>query len=207
MPYTSNYNISLPDVGEARLDAMQAMIIASLDDLNASLNRDAQSPLTFTSAQVIIGDPEMVTVSTICVCGGGKQDATDMELGQGGNEFMPRTDSAAPHIDLSTNIYVYISQNDMIPAPSSDTIADAQKAVLYREKARARIVGHLRRRVFNSQAASCITLASQEFSGSGANDQILNARITSIKLGMSPKGTGGSLYLYSANLLHEGYLQ
>lgn len=205
MPYANNYNTSLPDAGEARLLAMQAMTVASLADLNSSLNRDALSPMRFISSQVILGDPETVTKSLICFVGGGKQDGTDMELGTG-PQFMPRSDNTAPSLSVHTNIYVYLHPDDLIPAPTGDTAADALRAVQYLETARARIVGHLRRRVFNSQAASVITLGSQEFNGTGY-DQLLNARIVSVRNGVTFKGAGGNLALYSAHLAHEGTVQ
>ena len=206
MPFVNPYDVALPTVEEARLLAFQAMIISSLDTLNASLNRDSASPLTFTAAQVIIGDPETVATSLICIVGGGKNDGTDMEIGQGAHEFMPRTDFAAPHLQVHTNIYVYIHPSDMIPADSGDTIFDAKQAVQYRETARARIVGHLRKRVFNSAQASVITLSSQEFNGTGY-DQLLDAKIVNVKMGVTAKNTGGFMYIYSAELHHESYIQ
>ena len=206
MPYVNPYPTANVGAAEARLLALQAMILPSLADLNAALARDSNSPMNFTAAQVVFGDPETLATSLICVVGGGKQDGTDMEIGQGGHEFMPRTDVTAPHLDVTTNIYVYLHPDDMIPDPTGDSVADALQAVQYREIARSRIVDHLRKRVFNSQQASVITLASQEFNGAGF-DQLLNAKITSVKMGLTPKNAGGATYVYSAHLVHEGTIQ
>lgn len=196
MPYVNPYSTSLPGVDEARLLALQSMIVASLSDLNASLARDSASPMTpFTSGQILIGDPETVTQSLICVVGGGKNDATDMEAGRAP---MKRTDTDGPGLTLYTNLYVYLHRNEMLPADDSPLTY-----VQYMEIARSRICDHLRKRVFNAAAGAVINLTSSEYVSTGT-DQMGDCKITKISKMMYQKGSGDSIWIYGAHLLHEG---
>jgi len=196
MPYSTNYPVDKPGIGEARLDAIQALIIASLDDLNAALNRDARSPLTFAPEDVIQGDPETVTKSLICIVGGGKQDGTDMGII---GRSIPRGDCSGYQETVSTNIYVYIGPNDM-------RTDGALGYVAYRETARQRIVDHLRHRVFNCRNGSAIPLASQEHTTDPDTDTLHDGMVVDVLMGLVPKGPGGTFNVWCAQLLHEARL-
>lgn len=194
MPYSNPYSTSLPGIRESLSDTIVANIQASLTDLNTALNRDSRSPMTWTSAQVILGDPETVTTSLICVVGGGKQDATDVEeLPE--HRMMPRTDGGGMAYLFHTNIYVYIHPDEM-RADSPLT------AVQYREVARARIVDHLRKRVFDSKQYATMTLTSQEYTSGTTYDTVGDCRLKQIALGVTPKGPDGRILMYSAHLMH-----
>jgi hypothetical protein len=199
MPYVTPYSTALPDLDEARLFAIQTMIVASLTDLNTALGRDGLAGgLQIAASQVILGNPNLVPQSLICIVGGGKEDATDMEIvGRGG--FMPRSDKSGYMHTLYTNIYVYIGSEELL---TDDPIAYVQ----FREVARARICGHIRKRVFNSLQGVLIQLASQELTTGADCDQLKDAHISSIKKGEFPKGPGGDISIYGAHLLHQGWI-
>jgi hypothetical protein len=72
--------------------------------------------------------------------------------------------------------------------------------------ARARICGHLRKRVFNSQQGVTIQLASQELTSGLDFDQLKDAHITAIKKGEFPKGADGAIMVVGAHLLHTGWI-
>jgi hypothetical protein len=196
MPYTNNYPTDMPGIGEARLDALQALIIASLPDLNAALARDGKSPLSFAPEQVIQGDPETVTGSLICLVGGGKQDGTDLEVE---GRFIPRGDCSGYQETVSTNIYVYIGPNDM---RTDDLLAYVQ----YRETTRQRVVDHLRKRVFNCAAGASIVLSSREHTTSPDFDTLHDGMAHAVYMGLVSKGSAGSFNVWCAHLVHEGRL-
>ena len=199
MPYTTPYTTSLPDIDEARLLAIQTMIVASLADLNTALARDTLAGnLQLTSSQVVLGNPNLVPSTVIGIVGGGKDDATDMDMVEK-DGFMPRTDKSGYVHWLYTNIYVYIGSEDLL---TDDPVA----YVSYREIARARICGHLRKRVFNSLQGVLITLASQEFTSGSDYDQMKDAHICCIKKGEFPKGPAGEIMVYGAHLLHKAWI-
>lgn len=196
MPYSTNYPVDLPGLGEARLDAIQQRIIESLDDLNAALNRDAKSPLTFAPEDVIQGDPETVTKSLICIVGGGKQDGTDMGVA---GRFIPRGDCSGYEETIATNVYVYIGPNDM-------RTDGANAYVQYRETARQRIVDHLRKRVFNCAGGAAIPLSSKEHVTGPDTDTLHDGMVTEILMGLVAKGPGGAFNVWCAHLIHEARL-
>lgn len=198
MPYVNPYSTSLPGIDEARLLALQAMIVASLTDLNSALNRDSLSPMTLQSSQIILGDPEALDTSLICIVGGGKHDATDMEIE---GLFMPRQNTSGRKVTLFTNMYVYLHPNEMHPAND-----DPLQHVAYREMARARICDHIRYRVFNAAQGAVIQLTSQEFTSGGEFDTLKDCHIKQIAKGMTPKNAGGVQMVCSAHLMHCGYI-
>ncbi len=200
MPYITPYAATLPTLEEARLWAIQAMIVASLSDLNTSLAQTgmpSSMPLSLTSDDVVLGDPETVLRTLICVVGGGNQDAKDMEIEP--DYFKPRNDKAGPKETIYTNIYCYIGHNDLLAS-------DPLQYVQYREIALARIRGHLRKRVFNSAQGATINLQSQEHTSGSDFDQLKNCHIRAIYQGKVPKMGGKLEVVWSSHLVHTGWI-
>lgn len=193
----TNYPTNLPGLDEARLIAIQALIVASLSDLNAALARDAQTPLVWTAAQVVLGDPETLTTSLVCVTGGGAKDATDMEaepyfLG-GVSEYEGYKET------LYTNVYVYVHPDAL---PNADALAQVKA----RELTLARCADHLRKRVFNAKANATITLTSQEYSLSPDFDTLVGCYAKTIFKGRATKSFAGFASVPTAHLMHVGHI-
>lgn len=195
MPYTNPYDTSLPGLGEARLLAIQAMIVASLSDLNVALNRDGLTPMTLQASQVVRGDPVKVPSSLICVVGGGERDGTDMQAEDG--YFIPRTDGAGEHYTIFTNIYIFLHPDEMA---TDDPVLYVQRHT----DALQRICDHLRKRVFNSAQGSEIVLASQEFGhlNPAGFDVLYKTYVRDVWCGMAEKNFGNSMVGYAAHLTH-----
>lgn len=195
MAYANPYPTSLPGLDEARLLAIQAMIVASLTDLNSAWNRDALSPITLTSGQVIIGDPNSLPNSLICVVGGGKQDGTDVEISE--NFISGRSDVVSFRDALHTNIYFYIHPDEMPSGSALTYIAN-------REYAMARFCDHMRKRVFNAQQGANITLASKEFDSVNLvnYDRLVTCMVKQVKKGVANKSFGLTMEVYCAILTH-----
>jgi len=196
MSYQTPYPTDLPGLDEARLLAIQARIVEALPDLNAALNRDGQTPLTFTEAQVVLGDPETVTRSLLCVTGGGRHEGLDAEIE---GAFLPRSDRSGFRVRFFTPLHVYIGPKDLL---TEDPLRYAQT----RELALARICDHLRKRVFNSQQGAVLPLASQELTTAPDFDTLNDGHIAQITKGRAAKGPGATLAVYAATLLHVGWI-
>lgn len=201
MPYSNPYSTSLPGLEEARLDAIKTAITDSLADLNTSQKR---SPLAFlpdwTSAQIVLGDPETLLSSLICIVAGGKDDATDIETGADINvsghilQPMPWSDTGGFYATVSTNIYVYLH-------PDVCKKDDALIYVANMERWRTRVCDHLRKRVFNAVQNATLFLSSQE---SGGADQLTECHLVRTRKAVFNKNCGGGTTVMGAHMLHTG---
>lgn len=199
MPYITSYPTNQPGLAEARLFAIQQMIVASLDDLNAALARDLLTPFDrdWEAKHVLIGDPQQISTSVICVTGGNPASPEDMTFEP---FFIPMDDKKGLKGTIYTNIWVHIHPDDL---PSDDNVKFTQ----FQEIARARICDHLRKRVFNCRQSIEIPLASLEYSdGSASNpsDRLNRCYCTLVWDGFTEKGVGETTRCYSARLLHRG---
>lgn len=189
-----SYSTSLPGIDEAVRDALVTLITNSLTDLNTALARDALTPMTWASSQILLGDPEIKTGSCICVVGGGETDGTDLEGGIIMASGMAYT--------VYSHIIVYISGKEFITA--GFTLAQEAAA---RERARSRTTDHLRARLLNDPANWTITLASQEFRASPSYDALLRCHVSRVIKGIEYSGPGGDQAFWYANLLHRGEIK
>lgn len=182
-----SYSTSLPGISEARLDAIKTLVVNSLTDLNAALARDALTPLVWTAAQVVLGDPARITTSVIAVYAGGEDNAVDVDV----KEFMS---SLTYEMTLSTNIDVWLHPD--AGAAYSDPLLYAA----FMERAMARTLDHLRWRVFCAKANYSLALGSQE---TGAADTFTEARVDRVIKGVTEKGFGDSTRCYFGRIVHR----
>ena len=185
-----SYSTSLPGIDEARLTAIQGLIVASLSDLNAALARDALTPMTWTAGQVLVGDPVYLAASRISVVGGGELNGQDMDA-------EPYMSPLQYRYTWYTSLFVYLHPDEF---PGADEVAQAQT----RELALSRVVDHLRRRVFNDPANTDIVLTSREQAASPAYDALVNCYITRVTKGITAKSVGKLIECLSAELTHRG---
>jgi len=195
MTFVNPYPVDLPGLREAMNFKLQSITQGSLTVLNEALHRDDLSPIPIiTSDQVVLGDPQLVNQTLICIIGGGRDDATDMETASvylaGGSETGSYGET------LYTLIKVLLYKNDLAALTTVATMVQAQEVTL------ARITDHLRKRVFNSMQYYNLTLASQEHYPDG--DIVTGCRVKNVKMGVTGRGYGSDLSLPYAELLHVG---
>lgn len=161
----------LPDIGEARLDALEAILKAAIPDLNTCLARDQYTSLLVSGDYPALTpdivdqgdtaaswDPLLEGTIKVAICAGGMREGTDFEADQ---EFIDQADSWGMRLTLHTSIYVYMADVLRIESP--------RLQARYREKAQARLSGWCRG-VLNSRANIDILLASQEFCAVGGTE-------------------------------------
>lgn len=185
-----SYSTSLPGLDEAVRSAVRTLIVNSLADLNTALNRDALSPMTWASGQVVLGDSMRLSSSRISIIGGNESDGLDMTVRQ---VMSPVVYETVVH----TNIYVYIWPDEF---PGSNHEAQEQM----RETALSRVCDHLRVRLLNDAANASITLTSREYAISPAYDVLQMCKVTRIIKTWVTKDFGGQTEVRCAHLLHEG---
>jgi len=185
-----SYSTSLPGLDEATRSALQTLIVNSIPDLNTALARDALTPMTWTSGQVVIGDPLRLSASRISIVGGNENDGMDMSIRQ----------VMAPVIYesvITTNIYVYIWPDEFPQAGY-----EAQETM--RELALSRVCDHLRVRLLNDASNASITLASREYAISPAYDELQMCKVTRVLKTWAMKDFGKQTEVRCAHLIHEG---
>ena len=194
-PYTNTYPTDLPGLREATSLALQEIIQQCIDVINDALAVDAQTPMSFETTQVVIGDPHLINESLICVVGGGREDFTDMTV-QEAIQF-GTNDTTGFGEFLFTELRVYIHCGEM---PNANPYTFVQS----RELALARICDSLRRRIFNSKQFYNIQLTSQEtqIPDMGLYDTIYGCFVKQIKQSEVRTDFGGANQLYAATLLH-----
>lgn len=202
------YDVTLPDVREASLNAIRDLLRGNLAVINNSVNRDAACPMTWAEAQIEVGDPEGISASRIAIVGGGEDDATDMDVEL---RYLPVGDYSGFALKVYTNIYVRIHPHEF--AAMQDDADDIAKA---RELARARTVAALRKRILNRPENVVIGLASREYTtvqqglqpnGQPAYDTLQRCFVQSVRMGESFRGYGNTLPMVSAHLLHVGEIE
>lgn len=192
------YSTTTPGLDEARLDAVKAVMVGRIADLNtafASITPTIAIGSPLTSACIHIGDPETLPDLTtnplwLAVVGGGRQDAQDMDI-------TLQATGMILHHKLYTNIYLYFHPDAL---PATDVLSQAEQ----RERARARVTDWLRGDCFNLAENMALTLASQEYQDTG--DRLGWSYIRSIKKGWVLKSFGQKVWLYHAHYLLEGEL-
>lgn len=189
MPYTT----ALPGIDEARLDKLLAMVQGAVTGLNTALAVGGQTPMTWTTGQVVIGDNDRLPSSRISIVGGGEQDGQDMES-------EPYLMPTLYQNRLSTNLYVYLHTVEEFK-----TVEDADIRAAMFERAEARIADHLRKRVFNDPSNTAITLASKEVDGTNF-DSMKQCFCRQVFKGMVPKSFAGSLEVRCVHLVHTGVI-
>lgn len=185
-----SYSTSLPGLDEATRTALKTLIVNSLTDLNASLARDALTPMTWTSGQVVLGDPLRLSASRISIIGGNESDGMDMSIRQ---VMSPVVYESV----ITTNIYVYIWPDEF---PGSDY--EAQEAM--RELSLSRVCDHLRVRLLNDASNASITLTSREYAISPAYDALQMCKVTKVLKTWAVKDFGKQTEVRCAHLIHEG---
>lgn len=185
-----SYSTSLPGLDEAVRSAIKTLIVNSLTDLNTALARDSATPMTWTSGQVIIGDPMRLSASRISILGGSEGDGTDMSIRQ---VMSPTIYEEV----VTTNIYVYIW-------PDEFPQAGAETQETMRELALSRVCDHLRVRVLNDPANASITLTSREYGIAPAYDALQMCKVTKVLKTWAFKDFGKQTEVRTAHLIHEG---
>lgn len=187
-----SYSTSLPGLDEATRNALKTIIVNSLPDLNTALARDALTPMTWTSGQVIIGDPLRLNASRISIVSGGEGDGLDMEISQVMSPVIYQ-------VTVTTHIYVYIWPDEF---PGTDV--EAQESM--RELALSRVCDHLRVRVLNDASNATIMLASREYGISPAYDTLMMCKVNRVVKTWSVKDYGKQTEVRTAHLVHEGVI-
>lgn len=197
------FSTTPPNFDEARQDALQALIVSKIADLDALVSQDSLLPAgTMTSDLVLIGDPEQMASVTetpivISVVGGGERDGMDVEAQF---EFIDLTAGRGFRYEWRTNVFVYIHK-DLFPA-SGNSWAQVKLQTERRERLRSRINDWLLEDVFNTAAGSKIALASSVYAS--PNDYLIFAHARQVYKGYFNKGFGGSESLWGLHLVHVG---
>lgn len=190
------YILTKPGIGEATLDAILALMVAKVTDLNTIL---ALSPAlsigaTVDSSFFSIGDPDTLKDATtnpfwVTVVGGGRQDGrdTEVEIKQTGPGYW---------YTLHTNIYLYLHPQSF---PGSNAFTQATN----RERLRARICDWLLYDVFNNGTNYRVTLGSQQMTN-GTYDSLDEAKVTDVTKGFVLKSFGTAQYVFMAHFMHTG---
>lgn len=185
-----------PGPGEACLDALLALMVAKVSDLNTMI---ALSPavtigVTVDSTFFHIGDPDTMPDTAlfpfwVTIVGGGKQDGrdTEVEIRQSGPGYW---------YTLYHNIYLYVH-------PESFPGTDAYVQAALRERFRARVCDWLIYDVFNNGTNATVTLGSQQMTN-GTFDTLDESRVEDLTKGFVLKSFGTTQYVYMAHLMHRG---
>ena len=204
------YQVNLPGIREASLDAIRSCMTNNLDALNAALT-GVVPPLalgvTVQPTQFLIGDPYTVPkVDTnpfwITVLGGGDRDGTDSE------QELYYIDPGF-HITLHTNIYVYIHPDSF---PNIDPFLQEE----LRERLLTRLVDWLTVDVFNKKgnpanpnlidAGIIIPLGSRVFSVDPAFDTMDRGTVSTVRMGSITKSYAQTMQIRSAELHHIAHV-
>ena len=185
-----------PGIGEACLDALLALMVAKIGDLNTMLALAPSISLgvSVDSTFFHIGDPDTMPDSAtspfwISVVGGGRADGrdTEVEIKQSGPGYW---------YTIYHNLYFYLHPQF---GPSTDAFAQAAT----RERLRARVCDWLLYDVFNNGMNYTVTLGSQQMTN-GTADTLDECRITDLTKGFVLKSFGTTQYVYMAHMVHRG---
>jgi hypothetical protein len=203
------YSTTLPNIDEARLDAITALLVANLASLNTSLLRGGLWTLpAITSSMVSIGDPERLPLTAaeapiiLSVVGGGRYEELDTEADY---RYIDQSANSGFKVDVYTNIFVYLHP-DSVPA-ADNTWASVRAQAATRERIRSRVCDWLRAGVLNAQANLAITLGSREYSVSPGFDVLDRCRASMIYKGYFEKSFARGQQLYGAHIVHVGRVQ
>jgi hypothetical protein len=194
------YVATQPSIEEARLLAIQALIVGNLGTLNTALTYDGLWPssVAITSGMVTLGDAVSAldlraAPVLICVLAG---DAASAYID------IDRTDTRGLENTFWTAIVVYVHP-DAIGATSSAPAALLAQAAM-RETLRVRICDWLRAGVFNLDVNSTIQLASQEYTSGASYDVLDRCIAVNVKKDLVERGFGSGETVYGTVITHQG---
>jgi len=204
------YSTVLPNIDEARLEAVHALIVGQIADLDASLQL---SPISFPAGTavaglVVIGDPESLPSQAeapflICVTGGTSVDTVDLET-ELRYVGVPSTVSSF-RLTLHTTVRVYIHPRTFPAADSS--ISSIQSQAELRERLRSRLCDFIRSDVFQSGSGVDIALGSREYATAPGYDAYTQVRVAEIRKGLFDKSFAGLVSVFGAELLVTGLVE
>lgn len=210
MPHLAGYDPTKPGLDEARLWAIQALIISKLDLINTAMGRDDKAPMPPIKAKVVkIGDTESGWdfrtggPIRIRISGGGESDGLDFEA----KGTMGRSGNTGWEYKFSTNIYVYIHPHCF---PGDDVELQAER----REIAKARLSDWLTFGVFNwwdeenDTGGTVIDLTSNIMTPPGSGtDALLDGTIERAYKGNVPKAFSEATWTPTLHLVHTGTVE
>ncbi len=196
------YSTTIINAGEARLQAIQALLQSKLSDLNAAFSV-APAPglgVALTGSCVHISDPETlpdVTTQPVwfCVVGGGRQESLDFTTRY---EFIGKTTTSGFHNVYLTHIFGYVHPDAL--GQNTDPFDQAEK----RERLRERMSDWLRADCFNTPTGQDIVLVSQEFASGSDFDHLTRCVAKEGRKGFFYKSFGGTQGVYGLHVTVEG---
>jgi hypothetical protein len=191
------YSTALPTLEEAIPLKLVQMIQDGLATIiNPVLAGDADTAgIQMTPDQVVWGDPMEIQKTRISIVEDGDQAGANIQTEP---IYFPLTDTQGFRETFNTSIYVYIHEDEF---PSADPMEQDR----IRRKFRAKLVGCLRKRIFNARENVAIQLASQEHNSAG--DILHTTEIRSVTTGWMPKSMGDTVEVMYAHLLHVGIIE
>ena len=211
------YHTDRPNIGESRLFVVRDWLSepAALDDLNASLGRDALTSAMLTApfvpvnaANILIGDPGLTwdaalgAVRFCVVAGTGYEGGVDFE------HTLARIDvsaTAGRAYTVYTSVYGYLH-------PDAFRSKDAVGETLSREVARQRLMDWLRARVFNYTNPAegvdrrVMPLTSREFSTT-SDDRLKMGQVQSGKMAYFSRDYAEGMTLYGVHIVYRAQIQ
>lgn len=195
------YSTSLPGLAEARLDAYKTLIVNSLTDLNMAMavGSDLTGFPTLTSANVTLGDPRLIAsgTATIAIYGGGEDNAVDIEQEE---FFLSPSETAGLGARIYTTIDVWLHPD------WTANITSAAACAAKNERAMARLLDHLRKRVFNVPANYTLTLTSREYATSPDYDVLTESKVQRVIKGTTEKEYGDGVRCQYGRLVLSAYI-